>query len=1343
MKTYWTQTVARPCWRLLCLLATLGMLGVGIPTDAADWPHFRGNLERTGSTTEVLSPSTQPQWIYSAPGAPQLSWSSAEGRVMEGKLIGHRIKYDDAIHPVVVGDLVYFGSSVDHRVHCRNLKTGELVWSFFADGPVRLAPAIAGKRLYFGSDDGYAYCLDAQTGELQWKVRGGPEDEWLIARGEMISRWPVRTGVLVDDGVAYFGAGIFPHEDVFVYAVHAETGEVLWRQDNISVQDAGRNDLSPQGYLLASDDLLFVPSGGTLPAAFDRKTGEFVHKRTYPWRSTAGGVVGGVQALLADGQLYASGPHHMIALDQQSGDIGFGWFEGRHIVVSGEQAYILTGERVARLQRHTYAEASRERQRLETQLSSDTRSFTSARGEKKEELQTKITKTRERLKELAEVGFDWQQKTTDDAALLATGNLVYVGGPGRVTGYSTESGEQVWQTNVEGNARGIVLANGYLLVSTDAGHIYAFQAEASADQAPARPEEYVENPFPQDELSELYAQTAQQIIDETGAKLGFALLVGNEQGRLAYELARRTELKIYAVEAKAENVATARERLERAGLYGHRVVVHQRNPEELPYSNYFANLIVSDTFTLTGELPPAAAQLARHLKPAGGMVAWVRPAGAPGETPSAGALENWFAQTKILDQATASIEAGQGLLTRGMLPGAGNWSHQYGNPANTAVTPDTRIKGGLGVLWFGDPGPGEMVNRHEGAVGPLAVNGRLFVQGENSILAYDAYNGTFLWKYENPEAIRTGVFNNQNPGNLAASDAALFHFQQGKCYEHDAATGEIRRIHELPEGKNAGNHEWGFIAVQDGLLFGTATVRGELESRLRRRGRKTDDATDALFVIDIESGKHLWSYQGSSISHHTIAIGPENIFFIDSSITSQQREDLLREDKSALAGLTGKEREIAEERLKNADVRRAVSLNSRTGEVEWAEAVDVTDCSEIGIGGGKLTMMYHDGVLMLCGANANGHYWNQFMAGEFSRRRLVALSATDGYKLWAKDANYKDRPIIVGQNVFAEPWSFDLKSGDQKMRVHPVTGEQVPWSIMRTGHHCGMLTGCESGMLLFRSGDTGFYDLETDSGTRHFAGHRLGCWINAIPANGLVLIPEASAGCVCLFSISSTIVMEPREPRREWAIHSLVGAQTPVRNLAINFGAPGDRTDAEGTLWLSYPRKTAYRETSLDFRLDLKPKFSPGRDEKAAARVNRDGLISRLPRFSQGEAYPSVSEYQTTIEGTDRPWLYTSWAEGVEQLLVPLLGEGDAPATYRVKLHFARVSSETEPVVLDVKLQGETVIEGLQLPASGPNTATAIVREVSGIAVKDELLVEIDSKQGTAVLNALEVSRMD
>ena len=181
------------------------------------------------------------------------------------------------------------------------------------------------------------------------------------------------------------------------------------------------------------------------------------------------------------------------------------------------------------------------------------------------------------------------------------------------------------------------------------------------------------------------------------------------------------------------------------------------------------------------------------------------------------------------------------------------------------------------------------------------------------------------------------------------------------------------------------------------------------------------------------------------------------------------------------------------------------------------------EVSEIGIGGGKLTLLYHNNVLLLCGANANGHYWQQFMSGEFKKRRLVARTADNGQKLWARDANYRNRPIIVEDQVIAEPWGYDLYTGTQRMREHPLTGKQEPWSIMRSGHHCGMISAAPN-MLMFRSGFTSFYDLKSDTGTSHIAGHRTGCWINMIPANGLVMVPESSAGCVCLFSIASTIV---------------------------------------------------------------------------------------------------------------------------------------------------------------------------------------------------------------------------
>jgi hypothetical protein len=269
--------------------------------------------------------------------------------------------------------------------------------------------------------------------------------------------------------------------------------------------------------------------------------------------------------------------------------------------------------------------------------------------------------------------------------------------------------------------------------------------------------------------------------------------------------------------------------------------------------------------------------------------------------------------------------------------------------------------------------------------------------------------------------------------------------------------------------------------------------------------------------------------------------------------------------------------------------------------------------------------------------------------------------------------------------------------------------------MMRTGHHCGMLTACDSGMVMFRSGFTGFMDLEEDAGVRHFAGHRLGCWINAIPANGLVMIPEASAGCVCQFSIASTIVLEPREARRPWSIYSAVGAETPVKQMALNLGAPGDRKDARGTVWLSYPRYKAYQETSLDVKLDLKPEFAAGR------------------------GFHSINEEAVDRTGIDNPWLYSSWADGLKELTLPLLGEGDAPATYTVRLHFANFREDRQAdVVFDVKLNGRTVATNVTLPASG---AQPVVSEFGDVGVTGELTIELEPKQGTPLLNAIEVHR--
>ncbi len=1290
---------------------------VSLPLAAADWPTYLNGNGRVGATQELLSSDLQLKWIYRAPEHLQMALPGPREERIEGHAMRHRVAFDQALHVAAVDDRVYFGSSVDHQLYCLDARSGKPLWSFFTDGAIRLAPTVWQGKVYFGSDDGFVYCLTADSGAVAWKHRAGPREDRLLARGQLTSRWPVRTGVLIDEGVAYFGAGVFPHETVYLVALDADTGEVIWKNDHISQEDAGRNPLSPQGYLLASEDMLFVPSGRSLPAAFDKRTGEEVHHKSYSWRSTAGGVVGGYKAVLADGQIYASGPHHFLALDQKTGAVGFAWLTGRQLTISGEQGFVATGERIVAIDRLAHAKATTTRQEANLELQALRRK---RREMDAEEYQQKSGELSRRIDELSEVGTLWSVDTTADASLILAGKLAIAGGDGEVAAYRMDNGQQVWSAAVDGKASGLAAANGQLLVSTESGTIYAFGA---SDPSTAEPIEVVDeylkpvaDPFAHDELSEMYAAAAQQMVDRSGVRRGFCLVIGGERGRLAFELARQTELEIYAVEADAEKVADARAALNRAGIYGSRVTMIHADPSEVPLAHYFANLVVSDTLLLTGEVPGRPSEWALRVKPCGGVVCLGAPASAPARLQGMAdeQLREWAA--RLAAAPAAELHEGYAVAVRGKLPGAGDWSHQYGNVANTSMSNDYLVKGGMSVLWYGDPGPAPMVNRHEAAVAPLSTNGRMFIQGIDRILCYDAYNGLFLWDYLNPGAKRTGVFNNEECSNLAASDDALFVAVDDTCTQLDAATGNTQAVYRVPKSTDGIPRVWGYVGYYNGMLIGTSTIRKDLEQSLRRRGHTVANTTDALFAIDVKTGEQKWLYRGRNILHVTIAVGDDHVYFIDSSISQQQRDALLREDKTELKKLGPQEAQEKEAELKKQDIRLAVALRADDGQAVWSKPVDVTDCSYVGIGGGQLTLMYHAGHVVICGANANGHYWRQFLSGQFSKRRLVVLEAASGKKLWSKDANYRHRPIVLENEILAEPWSFDLATGEEKTREHPLTGAESKWQFSRPGHHCGMITATPN-TLFFRSGYTGYYDLYSDSGVSHFAGQRMGCWVNAIPGNGLLMIPEASAGCVCQFSIAATVVMEPRPERDSWKIVSLGGTATPVEHMAINLGAPGDRRDGFGTLWLAYPRPRTVGRLEYDF--DIEAQLSDGGD------------------------YYSYNSESVQVGDATTPWLLTSGAQGMARCRLPLLSDEDSPRTYTVKLYFAEFEDcRPGDSVLDVRLQGKQVARNVDVVADAGGSARGLVRQFKGVEVSKDLVVEIDSRGETlARLAAIEVVR--
>lgn len=1281
-----------------CVLLGGLILALAAAAPAADWPTYRHDSQRSGIAAEPLKTPLAEAWVFTPLAGPSHAWGDPQPKPVEKILELPRMRFDDAFHATAAGGLVTFGSSSEGKVYALDAATGAVRWEFYAEGPVRLAPTLAGGKVYVGSDDGRVYCLNAADGRPVWTFDAAPSPERILGNGRMISLWPVRTGVVVEGGTAYFGAGVFPAEGLYLYAVDAATGRLLWKND--SYGQGGQGTISPQGYLVASTDKLFMPSGRAMPAAFARADGAFLFHRNMTWRDI--GLFGGTNISVA-GDIIFSASEQIIGASAANGTLVIG--EGlpasqptegaRQIVVGKDVLYLATGKEIMAADRAAWLARMKRAVVLKVKMTGLTKQRDDLRLQARTnknldpqvaDLQARLDKAvadHKAAQSPSDGETKWRAPCPCTDSLILAGDTLVAGGANTVMAFDAATGRATWSAPVAGKARGLAVADGRLLVSTDTGGIHCFVAGSGGPGRKVRPE-VVADPFPKNADTARCALAAERIVKESGITRGYALLVGGD-GRLAMELAKRTDLIIYLTVRDAARLDAARKALYAAGVYGSKVTaILQTSPDALPLADYFANLIVvengegvrspKETGLQTPALP--AAEVLRMLKPCGG-VAYVGP--LPGNSA-------WLTQMKdalkaLGDAETQVVAAADGpaRITRGPLPGAGSWTHEYGEPGNTACGDDNLVRGPIGMLWFGDPGPDRMPSRHASNASPLAVGGRLIVEGENVVQAYDAYNGLKLWERELPGALRLGL--KTTTSNMVADTENVFVAIDDTCLRLDIATGRTLNTYTMPPAKNAApdaakKRRWTYLACSGGLLYGSSD-------------------SDCVFAVEIASGRLRWACDVPDLQPTTICLGDGRLFYVSRTVTPEQQEACLKTVPPEI-------RKDDRGRDIKPDVRLIVALSAETGRKNWERPQYVSDCVKIGTAGGELTAMYARNVLLLCGQPWNGHFWKEFLAGEFSRRSLIALSADDGHTLWSGRKGYRSRPLIVNDRVIAEPWSYDLYTGADTMRQHPVTGADARWQMSRPGHHCGNIAAAV-GALFFRSGVTATYDLMADYGTAHFGAQRPGCWINCIPANGVVLMPEASSGCVCPFAIQCTIVFHPRKENRVWGLFSAPGSMMPVRHLAVNLGAPGDRKDAKGTLWLGFPRPKGGERLVLDVPL-------------------------KADVLKTGDYFCDNADF-LRMPGTDDPWIFASGCRGLTRCTVPLAEKGAAAAAYTVRLLFAEPDAAAPGRrVFDVKLQGKTVAAGLDVAKEAGGSRKPLVREFKGVQAAESLVIELDPK---------------
>ena len=1279
------------------LLAALAcILTIATNALAGDWPAFRHDVARSGATDEKLAFPMHETWRYRAAQAPRPAWP-------EPFHILNRLDFDYAPHPVTGGGLVYFGSTADDAVRALDAKTGEQRWAFVSGGPVRFAPQFVAGKIYFGSDDGYVYCLDAPSGKLLWKFRSRPDDDMFIGNQRMISRWPIRTGVLVMDNTVYLTGGMWNPDGIHLCALNADTGDVIWRNDNtgfVSIffkgsqqsnrttplaeemknptheGEFGSTGISPQGALLAAGDNLLVPNGIAFPARFTRSTGAYK-----PWETHfspapgVGGAWGGTWACIDGGFLYTL----MKYRQDQLGLASFAINTVGGVSRSGARATL-------------------------PQLNVQPPGLGSKYRPKE------VIHDKGKVSIVVSKGKVYSRQAY---ALALTDKTLLIGLDGEIVAQDADSERELWRAPVEGIVREISIADGRVYASTNRGVIHCFEV-GKADAAPM-----VHDPGAALTPQSLPKGPLIEQLRATGADSGYALVLGDADAHVSLQLAAATRLNVINVQTDEKAVAPLRDRIvATTSLYGSRVhVIGIANMDRLPFARYFANAVI-----LAGPVPGISArELYRALRPFGGVLL------TPGLSDADAG--NLLREAGAGPDELAKIPNG---IARAALAGARDWNR---------IIPDRAAAGPMRVLWFGGPDTDQTQNLRQSLNYPIAASGKYLALAESRLTAVDAYNGAIHWSREIPRKNR----------DLREIDGVVYYVVEGGRPKQAAAPTSID---EPAEKETTANPKQ---VVDDSQMVSMDASADQTGGGRTIRMISPDkaylvlgqDPDDMWIELDLRTGaqRHMldkwtapsiislqkpqsWPLEFDPAHSGALALEAAvdgvlvTLTTKDPVITKLDTWELYFDFRPTAerCGLyeRGAFHLIVTPALKpgvpatcingNGPIHPAVQVGGdsdgkttrTTVKLTWAELTKITGGKPASFGFGatlnsydneRESRIYRRHVFADWASDTVNNGWANVFVGEapasVEAPTIIAPLAGDIRK------RFPDAGRIATNRNFA-PTLDDISA--MSPRIHPLTGELEP-KIYRPGTGgCGGPQYSSTTRFGRATGNFGLYDFIDDSGLRNISGIKAGCSTPITTALGLVIISPEGGHCVCTFPFATTVTLAPADRRlnEDWAIYHDRPADTLVRQAAINLGAFGDRRDEQGTLWLGFPRPgeralnysyavgkntaaaapgTWMRFLPASMQVPLSIEYlDPARSHKPEDDMLALGNMwgTWTPNRLNKEFGPyRVSSDVVQIASTKQPWLYSHGYRGIKKATMQL--------DFRTPL--AATAAEAKPVI--------------------------------------------------------------
>ena len=975
-----------------------------------------------------------------------------------------RLAYDASYEPVVVGRTMFVPSMVTDSVTALDTETGSERWRFFAEGPVRFAPVAWKDKVYFVSDDGYLYCVDGGDGSLRWKFRGLPEgipDRKVIGHGRLVSLWPARGGPVLADGVVYFAAGLWPTEGVFVHAVDAESGKAVW-----SNTDCDR-----------------IPKSN-----WDHGVGK-----------EAGLTPQGYLAIIGDRLIVPCGTQLPAFLDVKTGELqtytmGWGgrlglpkgcWFVagiGKYLSHAGD-LYDITlpsEERLAKtkpgqtdykpmlypggwtrldIERANQRELDRFRQPV---MAPDV-AYESDQGIVARDLTSytlhkwtadNIPSHRAKDEVPDTIGGVFRQLWKLPSKLD-----VHIKAGSRLYAGGPGVVEAIETTGQEPKVVWQAKIEGTpqrMLAADEKLFVVTTEGSILAFAAP-QPGEATTHTVSDTSPSaaDKWTEKAKAILEATSVRDGYALVLGIDHGRLVEELIRQSDLHVIAVDDDPDEVAAVRDRLFRMGLYGTRVSVLVGDPATYPFSPYMASLVVSET--------PDGLDRVGERALARGVFHTLRPYGgiavAWGSLADRDRIEE-IVQDEAFPGASVREAGGFVLLARsGALSGSADWSHGSANAACTGASED-EIRSPTAVLWFD---AAQRWHKYPGQNQVRVVGGRLVLFEEGVLRASDVYTGRTLWEIEVP----LGQKPLDDP--LARETVRYAKHRQWGPKASLAPTTQLVVVEDaiyLSEGTSclkfdpATGDRAGHVDLPDGLKAPWSNLRVYGDYLVGSSGVH-------VLCMQRRTGELLWQVEAARAAL-SLAVGGDKVFCAE--LTDPKRGEDETRDGSTFA------------------------LNVRSGERVWQRA-----------GGAPLR---YSPVLDIV-VTPTGFY-----------------RGSDGEPLPPKSESTRPRLVVQGHGLPKTglpgfiAGSKLLTGNEQNLRVYDIpsgaaVGETTKW--VRRG-----CTGTRASTHLLTTryhGNSAWIDLESREITP-LLGVRPGCSVNnnLYPANGVLNVPNLTAGCTCNYA---------------------------------------------------------------------------------------------------------------------------------------------------------------------------------------------------------------------------------